>query len=248
MHVDWDDLMADSSNAPNINVAMNVDADTLTLNVDVTADFVGWASADHNTPGYGMMYIIDFETPDVQSMNIQQLGTCANRNQQSRAMQWEDNWLYSAEPDRGVDWGHGAYVGSRYWDITTADNGDCGGVKWTGSWTWYDLLNCTNYAGDRKFMDIHEDSEWVNMTGTVNVNLVSPLMSDFNTGTQSITLSDDEGFESNLYVSVLSVTNYIVCSHHCCPGFYRMYQLMTQPFSIVVHKASYQGQVNDLLN
>ena len=161
---------------------MSVDDVSLVLTVELIADFVGWASAFQNTLGYGMMYIIDFESLKGATMSIQEVGSCANRNQQSRDMDWKDNWLYSVDSDRGLDWEHGAYVGSRHWDITTADNGECGAVKWTGTWTWYDLMNCTNYAGDDMFVNIEEDTEWVNMTGAVTVNLVSPLDLNANIG------------------------------------------------------------------
>ena len=167
--------MADSSYAPNISLSMSVDDSSIALTVEIIADFVGWASAFENTLGYGMMYIIDFESLDGATLNIQEVGNCANRNQLSREMHWELNWLYSAQPDRGVNWGYGAYVGTRHWDITTVNNGKCGDVKWTGTWSWFDLLNCTNYAGDEVHVNIIEDSQWVNMTGAVSVNLVSPL-------------------------------------------------------------------------
>ena len=175
MHVDWDSLMADSSNAPNMTLTMNFDEVSFVFTVEVIADFIGWASAFQKLPGYGMLYIIDFESLDSATVSIQEVGSCANRNQQSRDMDWEDNWLYSADPDRGVDWGYGAYVGSRHWDITTADDGKCGAVNWTGTWSWHSLTNCTNYAGDDVLVDIIEDTDWLNITGVISVNLVSPL-------------------------------------------------------------------------
>merc|ERR1719361_3343881 len=57
MHIDWDGLVLDSSTAPHSNINLNFDHDTKTLNVEVTADFVGWSSASRGVKGYGMMYI-----------------------------------------------------------------------------------------------------------------------------------------------------------------------------------------------
>lgn len=176
--------MNDPDVAPDANISMNVQDDTMTLTVEVTADFVGWSSADDDTEGYGTMYIIDFESHDSASMDIQQLGTCSNRNAPSVSnMNWNEQWIYSVDPNRGVNSQNGAYINSQYWNITTADNGDCGAVKWTGYWTWYDLLECTDYAGNDVFIEITEDSEWVNMTGAVTVNLVSPLTLNSDSGT-----------------------------------------------------------------
>jgi len=198
-HVDWDDLLADASNAPNANMTMAVDGSTLTMSVDVMADFVGWATADNGIDGYGMMYLIDFESHDAASTNVRAVGTCANRNGAMRGADWDEQWDYSADADRGVTSGTGAYVGNRYWSLTSK-GGDCGVPEWAGSWSWFDLMNCTNAAGDDDFFTIEESDTWVNMSGAVTVNLVSPLGLD----------SDN--------------------------GFYRVYQLISQPFLIAVEK------------
>ena len=180
--MDWDDLLADADNAPTANLTMDVDDATLTMSVDVMADFVGWASADNGVDGYGMMYLIDFESHDAASTSVSSVGTCANRNGAMRTGAWADNWDYSADADRGVDSGAGAYVGNRFWDLTVK-GGDCGMPEWAGSFTWFDLLNCTNVAGDSDFLTIEESDEWVNMSGAVTVNLISPLGLDSDNGT-----------------------------------------------------------------
>ena len=148
------------------------------------------------------MYIIDFDSLDSATMSIQEPGTCANRNGATRAGSWADNWLYSADTDRGVDLGYGAYVGNRYWDFIPVDDGNCSAVKWTGRFSWYDLANCTNFAGDKAFTDIVEDTKWFNMTGLITVNLVSPLDRNSDYGVYS---------ERSLCALVFVVFGYPIC-------------------------------------
>jgi len=203
-HIDWDELMAESDNAPAANISMEVDDDTLTLTVDVEVEYVGYALADDATPGYGMMYVIDFDDYDAAAMDIRETGTCANRPASDTAAEnWEDIWKYSVTMDSANDLGgsYPAYWGTDQWNISqTVSGSPCTGVRWTGSWSWYDLMDCADYGDTTNFMEITEDSEWVNMSGAVVVNLVSPL--GLNTDT----------------------------------GFYRVYQLASQPFLIAVHK------------
>ena len=182
MHVDWDDMMADSDNAPNADISMTVNEEALALQVEVNAEFVGWSSADDETPGYGMMYMIDFEYLDGSAMSVTEPGRCANRNQDAQGMSWEDHWVYAVTPDRGVDWNNGSYTDGRYWSLSTNEDGQCNDVKWTGLWSWYNLMNCTNYAGDQMYVEITENAEWVNMSGAVTVSLVSPLNLNSDTG------------------------------------------------------------------
>jgi len=178
--VDWDAMLADPDEAPSAALSMAVDSDTLMVTVEVDADFVGWATADNGIDGFGMMYIVDFESYDAASLDVQKVGSCANRNGAMREGDWKDQWVYSAEADRGVDVGTGAYVGNRFWDLSTSE-GDCSDVKWTGSFSWYNLLNCTNNDKSSQVI-IAETDDWVNMTGAVSVNLVSPLVLDSDSG------------------------------------------------------------------
>ena len=41
--------------------------------------------------------------------------------------------------------------------------------------TWYELLECGNYDGDEKYTHVVESAEWVNLTGVLYVNIISPL-------------------------------------------------------------------------
>jgi len=197
MHVDWDDMMGDESAAPAANMTMDVNTDTLTMTVTVSADFVGWATADQGVDGYGMLYMIDFAPPDGAITDPQDAGTCSNRNGANKAGTFEDQWTYSADADRGLDAADGAYAETSQWALSTV--GDCNDVTWTGTFGWFDLLNCTDNGGADDYTEIVEDDDWVNMTGAVTVNLVSPLG-----------LTDT--------------------------GFYRVYQLISQPFLIAVRK------------
>ena len=198
MHVDWDDLMGDASNAPTANISMDVNDDTMTLRVEVQTDYVGFALADDETPGYGMMYVIDFEDMDASQMDIRETGTCANRDASATsALSWEDIWQYSQyQTGNWIDGTYSAYQPSDDWNISKVGSGDCEDVKWTGKWTWYDLMDCANNAQDTNYVVITEDASWVNMSGTVVVNLVSPLGLNTDTGTLCTLLISNTFWES----------------------------------------------------
>lgn len=179
MHIDWDDLMEDASNAPNYNISIDVDDDTMVLDVEVDVDYVGWAYADDETEGYGMMYVIDFEDLDASAMDIDETGTCANIDSSTTdAANWEDKWSYGSAVDAGDNFNNHPGLtpnANGGWSIEQSGSGQCTGVRWTGSWTWYELLQCQNYAQDSTLVEIVENAEWVNMSGSLIVNLVSPL-------------------------------------------------------------------------
>lgn len=177
--------MNDESMAPDVNVSLSVDSDSLTLIVEVVADYIGFSVADFGISGFGSSYIIDFDSVDAAAMNIREPGTCSNRNVDDfEAVEWSEIWKYSpnmnTEGDIGGD--HLAYPPSTRWIINQSAVGQCTGVRWTGQFSWFDLLECTEYDDDGMLVDIQENAEWVNMSGVVFVNLVSPLTLNTDSG------------------------------------------------------------------
>jgi len=206
VHVDWDDLMEDASNAPTVNISMNVNDDTMTLHAMVRTPYIGYSLADDATPGYGTMTVIDFGDLDASEMDITETGNCANLDKTSTSgASWEDLWTYNEAMDgaNDIDGTFVPYISNQnFWNVSVAELGvACTDVVWMGKWTWYELMGCQNSWGpDTSYVTITEDASWVNMSGSLVVNLVSPL-----------------GLNSDT-------------------GFYRVYQLASQPFLIAVHK------------
>merc|ERR1719229_15646 len=171
------------------------------MTADVDADFVGWAYADNGVSGYGMMYMIDFAPADGSITDVRDAGTCSNRNAANKAAAWNDQWIYSAATDRDLGAATGAYSPTTNWALSTVEDGNCNDVTWTGTFSWFDLLDCGSNDGLEDYISLEESSDWVNMSGAVTVNLVSPL-----------------GLEES--------------------NFYRVYQLVSQPFIIAVKKTT----------
>eukprot|EP01083_Nonionella_stella_P048819 130317_1 len=188
VHFDWDWMMSDETIAPDMSYVLNVDTDSLSLVIDVYLDYVGSAYADDHTYGYGVTYILDFEDYDAEVDDIREPGTCQNRVAADFASEtWDQLWLYSDTPwvDNHIDnESYLAYPPSgEYWDLSIDGTGDvCGPMHYHGEFEWGELLSCTNYDGSLNYIQLHENEEWLNLTGVFYVNVFSPLMKDFDSG------------------------------------------------------------------
>ena len=50
----------------------------------------------------------------------------------------------------------------------------CSFIKYSASFSWSDLFGCTNYEQDTFYLSIQSDENFINMSGTLYVDIVSP--------------------------------------------------------------------------
>ena len=205
----WDTLTEQGIDVPQYNITkFDINEDDLSIEIEVELDYLGSVTITDGRVGeFGVAYVLDFEDFDAHKDNITQPGTCQNRNHDDfmNGPTWEDYWRFSDEPQNDGNVGDNGYLAypppdSLYgdWDVYMKDDG-CDTVVYSGKFTWTDLRNCKQYnsIGD-PYTDIVSDDNWVNLTGTFYLNVVSPYWPtmDF--------------------------------------GYYRVYQLISQPFVIAV--------------
>eukprot|EP01083_Nonionella_stella_P029709 81699_1 len=66
----WEELMTSQAGKPTVLHELSIDEETLTLTVDVYADYLGKITADSNNDMYGTTYVIDFEDLNAHSDDI----------------------------------------------------------------------------------------------------------------------------------------------------------------------------------
>ena len=146
---------------------------------------ISYAVADHGVNGYGCSYVIDFGEFDGKQDDITQPGTCSNRDHSAFTdIPFDEQWTYSSTPSVSGHLGAVPYLAypppTTYWNISVL--AECGPVRYHGAFTWYDLLSCSDYDDTATFNQIVEDSNWVNMSGTIFVHILSPLSLHSETG------------------------------------------------------------------
>ena len=181
-----------------------MDESDLSLHIDVELQYIGDASADNQGKLFGVTYVLDFEDFDAHADAINEPGTCQNRNGDDftgSGQTFDDFWDYSNQPV--IDIGTPSFLAyppadpiDGDWEISMGDQ--CNTIVYNGKFTWSDLRNCQKYGGGDSYTSVVSDDNWLNLTGTFYINLVSPYWYD---------------------------ADY---------GFYRVYQLISQPFVIAV--------------
>eukprot|EP01083_Nonionella_stella_P125390 379226_1 len=203
----WEDLMNSATGMPETDYSFSIDDATLTLNIDIEGDYLGYSAADNNDKVYGTTYVIDFEDFNAHEDNIKEPGTCQNRADVFEGItDWAQIWGYSSTPNNDGHVGsedYLAYAPGNKWDVAMSSDDLCK-VTYSASFTWTELTECTGYEGANGLYVTPEDNENnITLSGTLYMNVVSPY--DYN-------------------------ADY---------GYYRVYQLLSQPFMIVLSKTVY---------
>eukprot|EP01083_Nonionella_stella_P125388 379223_1 len=198
----WEDLMNSATGMPETDYSFSIDDATLTLNIDIEGDYLGYSAADNNDKVYGTTYVIDFEDFNAHEDNIKEPGTCQNRADVFEGItDWAQIWGYSSTPNNDGHVGsedYLAYAPGNKWDVAMSSDDLCK-VTYSASFTWTELTECTGYEGANGLYVTPEDNENnITLSGTLYMNVVSPY--DYN-------------------------ADY---------GYYRVYQLLSQPFMIVL--------------
>eukprot|EP01083_Nonionella_stella_P195007 718701_1 len=189
-HINWMDLSRNASLKPDINFQMDVNQAELALYIRVELDYVGYSYCDRlETYGYGTTYVLDFESFDAHKSAIHKPGTCANRLCDSflhHNHSFADWWSYSDYPylEDGIGCMHEhlAYPKpSSYWYMYMKYS-QCTPIVYEGKFNLNDLKNCGNHDDTRRYLEFVNDDEWMNITGTFYVNLVSPMNKDIEIG------------------------------------------------------------------
>eukprot|EP01083_Nonionella_stella_P128771 390253_1 len=202
----WEELMASDTNKPNAEITtLEVNDATLTLTVEVEADYLANSAADDNGYEYGTTYVIDFEDFNAHSDSIKEPGTCQNRDDVFGSVtDWAEVWNLAETPSE-LDVGtvdYLAYAPGGDWSVELV-TGDLCTIKYSASFTWDELMDCTDSSGSKAYITSTDNENDITLSGTIYVNVVSPF--DY-------------------------AADY---------GFYRVYQLISQPFQIVISKTVY---------
>eukprot|EP01084_Bolivina_argentea_P055791 102218_1 len=210
----WDDdtsgIEYDSS-TEQLGITINL-AD-LSINIRVELEYLGNTTADdEDEANFGTTYVLDFEDYNAHKTEIYEPGTCQNRNYESfyddgTLLGFEDWWQYSTSP---------------YTDIGTADylaypppEPQVG--SWSVSMKDDDVCGTIVYEGKFTWSDLRDCTSF--------------------DGSTEYTKVVDDGTDLKLYgtfyINVVSPYWYATATYG---GYYRVYQLLSQPFVISVSK------------
>eukprot|EP01083_Nonionella_stella_P029707 81691_1 len=201
----WEELMTSQAGKPTVLHELSIDEETLTLTVDVYADYLGKITADSNNDMYGTTYVIDFEDFNAHSDDIREPGTCQNRDGDDfEDPTWDEVWAFSETPNAGHVGGvdYLAYPRSNWWTVAMSSDDVCT-VTYSASFTWAELMDCKSYDLKTSYITSTDNDDDITLQGTLYINVVSPF--DYK-----------EDY-----------------------GYYRVYQLVSQPFEIVISKTVY---------
>eukprot|EP01083_Nonionella_stella_P232687 820549_1 len=201
----WEDLVTSATGKPNAVHTLSIDEATLTLTINIEADYLGYSEADDNGEVYGTTYVIDFEDFNAHSDSITKPGTCQNRDGDDfEDPTWDEVWAFSETPNAGHVGGvdYLAYPRSNWWTVAMSSDDVCT-VTYSASFTWAELMDCKSYDEKTPYITSTDNDDDITLQGTLYINVVSPF--DYK-----------EDY-----------------------GYYRVYQLVSQPFEIVISKTVY---------
>eukprot|EP01083_Nonionella_stella_P316842 1151040_1 len=185
-HFDWDYLFDESDLKPYILHNLSINEASLSLIIDLDLEYLGYAYADDHTYGYGVTYVLDFEDYDAEQDNIREPGNCQNRIESSfTSASFADLWIYSDTPYALGHLGYDPYLAypppPEFWNVTIGTD-QCTPIHYHGEFSWFELLECTDYTNTLQYIQIVDSTDWVNLTGVFYVNIVSPLARTSETG------------------------------------------------------------------
>eukprot|EP01083_Nonionella_stella_P128292 388680_1 len=151
-HFDWDYLFDESDLKPYILHNLSIDEASLSLIIDLDLEYLGYAYADDHTYGYGVTYVLDFEDYDAEQDNIREPGNCQNRIESSfTSASFADLWIYSDTPYALGHLGYDPYLAypppPEFWNVTIGTD-QCTPIHYHGEFSWFELLECTDYTAD----------------------------------------------------------------------------------------------------
>jgi len=202
----WDTMTEQGIDIPKYDLkTFAIIPDDLAIDITIELEYLGDVSADDDRVGpFGVTYVLDFEDFDAHEDSIADPGTCQNRdesdfNAPNFAGSFSDYWDFSPNPHVAGNLGVSQYLAypppGDYWNVFMDD---CGNVTYSAIFTWEDLRGCNDGNGGNSYTQVVTDDDWLNLTGTFYVNVVSPFW-------------PDQDF-----------------------GYYRVYQILSQPFVIAV--------------
>ena len=197
----WDTMTEQGIDIPKYDLkAFAIIPEDLAIDITIELEYLGDVTADDDRVGpFGVTYVLDFEDFDAHKDAIDEPGTCQNRDAADFGGVFTSFWDYSPNPHVAGNLGVSQYLAypppGDYWNIFMDD---CGNVTYSAIFTWSDLRGCNDGNGGNSYTQVVTDDDWLNLTGTFYVNVVSPFW-------------PDQDF-----------------------GYYRVYQILSQPFVIAV--------------
>eukprot|EP01084_Bolivina_argentea_P267952 455010_1 len=206
--LDWDALTTNGDGIPEMDYSITIDEDDLSLHIQVELEYMGLTSADNEDELWGSTYVLDFEDFDAHKDSIDAPGTCQNRLADSfTSVDFADWWLYSeTRPE--------TYVGTDDYLAYPPTDED----MWTVSMAEDDNgIGCTTVVYDGHFT-------WNELVGCQSSDGSVDYISTVD-GERFINLT------GVFYVNFVSPFDYKSDS-----GYYRVYQLLSVPFTIAISK------------
>eukprot|EP01084_Bolivina_argentea_P277098 472963_1 len=202
VHFDWDNI-----HIPYYNATLNVNGDELSVDIDISLQYLGYSYAEH-IYGFGTSYFISLNSFSSSTLDIftdNGLNECDNRISATTGEndEFDRLWKYSEYPflkDHIASIDYFAYPPSGFfWNLTLETDiihkCDRARVNYGASFLWSDLQNqCKNPLTDESSVDILVDNDWINLTGTLYINIVSPLYKDIDSGIYRIYEVTNEQF------------------------------------------------------
>eukprot|EP01084_Bolivina_argentea_P165840 288033_1 len=205
---DWDDLTGKGEGIPTFSVPVfEINENDLSLSVVVELEYLGKASANNERqPHFGTTYVLDFDDYDAHKDKIDEPGTCQNREAGSFTnVEFKEFWNYSEEPQNSGG------IGSNSFLAYPPPPND--------KWQMYMKNNTCNtvvYEGHFTWQELRDCKSYGGGESYTKV--------------YNIPENNWLNLTGIFYINVVSPVWY----GNQDLGFYRVYQLLSQPFVIAV--------------
>jgi len=186
--ISWNELIqlgAAYENIPDLEydlhaVQQDNEYGNILLTVNVYLSYLGYSSLDGEQYDLGTTYVVSFNAFDSITDQIDQPGNCDNRDiVDFQRTTWPHYWDYSEEWHASGALGSSdylAYPPSEYWDLSLDyTNAYCiNRVQYNAVFRLDELIECKTFGNDY-VIDITTGDNWINVSGTLYVSIVSPF-------------------------------------------------------------------------
>ena len=175
-HLNWNNI---NNDVPVIYHKIEYDIDLLSITFDLELPYLGSSYLSTNDSILlGTTYMIDFVgLSSSDNIEIEKPGNCQNRlsSDFKSDIVFKEFWKYSDTPNINGHLGSRQYLAypppSLYWNLSFTN---CSYINYYGTFSWFDLMECSDYDQINNYNHIIFDNDWINLTGTLFVDIISP--------------------------------------------------------------------------
>jgi len=175
--IDWKQMLLNAQVLqPKLEILF--DKEGLNFEIAIELDYLGDSADGLFDPSFnlGTTYVVDFSPMNRNEFIYNNTGSCSNRMASSYIdRDISTYWQYSDTPNLPGHLKSQDYLAyppvSKFWTLTSGTT--CKTIKYTGTFTWSDLVHCNDGDGKQLF-SIEDNADTLKIRGTLYVSVVSP--------------------------------------------------------------------------